>query len=162
MIYWILSFSLGAIAVLQGGLNRQIAREWGLSVAIFMNAFLLLILATLFILVCYFYPQYFNQVFSPKVNFSEPATTGHNSWQTFLTQWRWWFMIPAFCGFALVSGIPALIPKLGAAGVFLCIVVGQMVFSLLWDLKIEAMPPDPKKLLGVALAFLGLMISYWK
>lgn len=147
MIYWLLSFLLGAVAVLQGGLNRQIAREWGLSSAIFLNSIILLLIALSFVIACIFFPQMFPAAFVPRLNFS---------------QWRWWYIIPAFCGFALVAGIPALIPKLGAAGVFLCIVVGQMIFSLIWDIKIENLPIDSRRLIGVGLAFIGLLISYWK
>lgn len=147
MIYWLMSFFLGALAVLQGGLNRQISREWGLSAAIFLNSFILLFIALAFALICYFLPQSFPEGFTAK-------------WS--LAQWRWWFIVPAFCGFALVAGIPALIPKLGAVGVFLCIVVGQMTFSLLWDLKIEHIPLEPKRMYGLGLALLGLFISYWE
>lgn len=147
MIYWLFSFFLGAIAVLQGGLNRQIASDIGLSTAIFLNSFILLIVACVFILVCQFFPQWVPEVFPP-------------NWT--MMHWRWWFAIPAFCGFLLIVGIPASIPKLGALGVFLCIVVGQMTFSLLWDLKVEHMPLDSRRLIGAALALLGLIVTYWK
>lgn len=147
MIYWIVAFCLGAIAVLQGGLNRQIAKDWGLSVAIFLNSSILLLIALAFGLICYFNSQNIPEVFQPKWN---------------STAWRTWYVIPAICGFSLVAGIPALIPKLGAVGVFLSIVVGQMAFSLLWDLKIEQLPLEPRRAVGVGLALIGLLISYWK
>ncbi len=147
MLYWLMSFFLGAVAVLQGGLNRQITKDWGLATAIFLNSALLLLITFCFALVCHFYPQFFPDSFPPKFGSSS---------------WRWWFVLPALCGFTLIAGIPFAIPKLGAAGVFLCIMLGQVTFSMIWDLKVEQIPLEPKRLIGISLAALGLIITYWK
>lgn len=147
MVYFAISFCLGTLAVLQGGLNRQIAKDLGLSLAILLNSSILLFVALIFLFVCHRYPQVFPEGFAPR--WSHQA-------------WRWWYAIPAFCGFSLLTGIPALIPKLGAGGVFLCMMVGQMTFSLFWDLKIEELPLDPRRLIGLGLAFSGLIVAYWK
>jgi uncharacterized membrane protein YdcZ (DUF606 family) len=146
MIYLIISFTIGGLAVLQAGLNRQIANEAGLSAAVLINSGILLAVASLFWMVCAAYPQFFPENFASKFN---------------LAQVRWWYFVPAVCGFALITGIPGLIPKLGATGVFLCVVVGQLTFSFLWDLSVEQIPFDIKRLAGIVIALIGMSLANW-
>lgn len=147
MIYWLIPLFLGAGGVLQAGLNRQLARESGLSLAVLLNGALLTAVAALVALVSYRYPQLFPAYLPPR-------------WEALAL--RWWLVVPALCGVALLIGIPALIPKLGATGVFLCIVVGQMLFSLLWDQQVERLPLDPRRIAGVGLALAGLLLASWR
>lgn len=147
MVYWMISFLIGAVAVLQGGLNRKITLEWGLSSAVFLNSFILLIIALLFLWFCYAFPQLMPESFAPKVDKS-----------TFKS----WFLIPSVCGFLIIFFIPALIPKVGASSVFLFMVIGQLVFSLLWDIKVESLNIEPRRFLGLGIVIIGLLISYWK
>ncbi len=146
MIYLLVSLSIGGLAVLQAGLNRQIASQMGLSTAVLINSVFLLLVTSLFWAICSFYPQLFPDSFRSQF-----------SWE----QLRWWQFIPALCGFALITGIPGLIPKLGAAGVFLCVVVGQLTFSFLWDLAIEQRPFETQRLIGILVAILGMAIANW-
>jgi len=146
MVYWILSFALGGCGVLQAGLNRQIGKQWGLSTAIVVNAGILMIVATAFWILCRRFPSSFPENFHSRIEGSVP---------------KWWFCVPAVCGFALVAGLPSLIPKLGATGVFLGMVVGQMCFSLLWDRWVEGAAVDPRRVVGAALAMAGLVIGSW-
>ncbi|MGB0452929.1 MAG: DMT family transporter [Bacteriovoracaceae bacterium] len=147
MIYLILSFFIGAVTVLQGGVNRKITSEWGLSGAIFLNSFTLVFVAAFFVWICSYAPQLFPESFPAKFQKS-----------TF----RMWYLIPSVCGFIIICGIPALIPKVGASSVFLCIVIGQLFFSVLWDLKYEGLELTPQKYIGISVALLGLLITYWK
>lgn len=147
MVYWILSFCIGAVTVLQGGLNRKITTDWGLAGAVFLNSFLLIFLALVFVWITYTYPHLFPESFAPKFQ---------------RTSFRWWFVIPSFCGLLIICMIPALIPKVGASSVFLCMIIGQLTFSLLWDLKVENIEIESKRYLGLVFAFIGLVISYWK
>jgi bacterial/archaeal transporter family-2 protein len=143
-MYWLVSILLGAIAVLQAGLNRHLARDWGLSLALVLNCFVLLIAAIVLWGATAAFPQYFPTEFEPR-------------WGN--ASWRWWLLIPGLCGIALVAGIPAAIPKLGATSVFMCLVVGQLAFSLIWDAKVEHIPIDARRLIGVALAAAGLFFA---
>jgi len=74
---------------------------------------------------------------------------------------EWWYLLPGICGFALVMGIPWAIPRIGATRVFLFVVVGQMIASLVWDLIVEKKTPDIQRLVGAALAIGGLLVSSW-
>lgn len=147
MSLWILPFIFGALAVLQGGVNRIIGQHWGLSSAILLNSLLLAIVAILFFFICYYFPSIVPPHLKPQLDIS---------------LWRWWWVIPSLCGFILILCIPALIPRLGASGIFLGIMVGQISSSLMWDLFYEKTPIDNQRLIGVALALAGLLISSWK
>lgn len=141
------SFLLGVAAVIQGGLNKQMTSDWGLFGALLINSTVLLIIVILMAFATAIYPQYFPAYLAPKFN-----------WST----WKWWYFIPAICGTMLITGIPLAITKWGALVVFLTIVVGQMVSSIVWDMSMEGIALDPKRLLGVALAIVGLAISSWR
>lgn len=147
MIYFLLSLFLGFIAVIQGGLNKQITQDWGLAGAVTINSSILLLIVIVFAVITASFPQYFPHIFIPKFN-----------WAT----WKWWYIIPAFCGFALIAGIPYAISKQGALIVFLAIVVGQMLCSLFWDYYMEAIPISPKRIIGAFLAIAGLAITVWR
>ena len=147
MIYWLLSFLTGAVIVAQGGLNRKITTTWGLSGAILLTSILVLIFSIVFYWICIVNPKLLPESFNPKVDFSS---------------FQWWYIIPSVCGFIIICAIPALIPTIGASNVFLCIVIGQLFFSVLWDLQFESTAPTPQKLIGIGVAILGILISYWK
>lgn len=147
MIYWLLSFLTGAVIVAQGGLNRKITTTWGLSGAILLTSILVLIFSGVFYWLCVAYPNMFPKSFNPKLD---------------MGSFKWWYIIPSLCGFIIICAIPALIPTIGASNVFLCIVIGQLFFSVLWDLKFEMITPSPQKLIGIGIALLGILISYWK
>ena len=141
----LVSLVIGMLAVLQGGLNRQMAAKWGLATAILINCAILIFLAG----ALWFF---FNRWFHPQ--WSLPRT------QAF--EWQWWYAVPALCGLSLILGIPWSIPQIGALRVFLCIVVGPMALSLIWDTYIEAIPLDPKRIVGAVFAIVGLVIASWR
>ncbi len=143
MAVWVFSFFLGAAAVVQGGLNRHVMAEWGLSGAILFNTAVLLVIALTFAAISHYFPQ-----FLPNGS----ALKGG--------EFKWWFILPGICGFLLVTGIPAAIPKIGASGVFLSIIAGQLFFSLLWDIKVEQIEIEPQRVIGVLLALIGVFLSF--
>jgi uncharacterized membrane protein YdcZ (DUF606 family) len=134
MIYWIFSIALGFAAVIQAGLNRQISKDWGLSSAVLINSAIIMVIVTVYWLL-----------------------TPHPKFQW--DQLKLWYLVPALCGLCFVAGIPLLIPRLGAMPVFLCIVVGQLAFSLLWDTMIEGAPFEWRRLIGAGVALGGLLIA---
>lgn len=134
---------LGAAAVVQGGLNRYVMADWGLSGAILFNTVVLLVIAMTFAAISHYFPQYL------------PEGTPLKS-----AAYKWWFIVPGICGFLLVAGIPSAIPKIGASGVFLSIIAGQLFFSLLWDFKVEQMVIEPQRVIGVVLALIGVYLSF--
>lgn len=148
MIYYFISILIGALAVIQGGLNRQMAKSVGLSSALLINSIFVLIFAYIFWLVAAKSVHLFQESMAPR--------------GSLVSDFKWWYLIPSVCGFLLILGIPSIIPKLGAQSVFLCIVVGQMIFSLIWDLTFEGKSIDAMRITGVVIALIGLLISSWK
>ncbi len=131
---------LGVVAVLQGGLNRQISGQWGLSGAALFNTLVLLIATVSLFMVAKARPDLLPEFFRPR-----------GSFQAF----QWWYLIPGLCGMALVVGIPFAIHRLGAFPVFLGILGGQLVMSLIWDAMMEHRPVTALRLAGAGLAILS-------
>lgn len=139
-LFALLPALLGMAAVLQGGLNRQIARSWGLAGASLFNVLVLLAAVGGLLLVARARPEWLPPFFHVR---GGPGDI------------RGWWVFPGLCGLALVAGIPWAISRLGAFPVFLGILGGQLVMSLFWDALVEHHPVSPLRLLGAGLALLG-------
>ena len=131
---------LGFAAVLQGGLNRQISGQWGLSTAALFNALVLCCAAGFLFWMTRSQPEMLPEFFRSR-----------GGWSTF----RWWFILPGLFGMALVVGIPWAISRVGAFPVFMGILAGQLITSLAWDAVMEQKPLTLIRLAGATLAFLG-------
>lgn len=138
MTAWIFAFGLGAVAVLQGGLNRVISEKLPLGATVILNALIFLTVALIYWFVAE--KQAIQNGFKPE----------------------WWYVIPGVLGAIFVFGIPWAIPQIGALRVFLCIVAGQMVVSLIWDKVAENRSPDLQGILGALLAVAGVVVASWK
>lgn len=138
-----LAIILGGIAVLQGGLNRQIAMKWGLIHAIVLNCAVIFLLS----IILYFIVKIFPQLFP--VSMRARALIGP------YPGWIWW---PGFFGLCLVAGIPMAIAKGGALQVFVGIVFGQMVVGLIWDLFQEGIPVSVLRITGAVFVGIGLVL----
>ncbi len=135
-IAFLLPTLLGFAAVLQAGMNRQIARDWGIGGATLLNAGVLFAVA---FALCFLVTD-----LRPKFE---------------LQHLRWWFVVPGILGFCFVAGIPIAIAKIGATRVFVGLVAAQLAASLLWDFWMESMPISWPRVAGIALALLGVAIS---
>lgn len=136
----LLPLLLGFAAVLQGGLNRQIASAIGLSQAALLNSLVLMLATGGLVLWTRYQPQDLPPFFHLK-----PGLPGLS----------WWWLLPGLLGIGLVTGIPWAIARLGAFPVFLGILTGQLVLSVVWDAVVEQRPMTLVRLLGAALAMVG-------
>jgi transporter family-2 protein len=134
---------LGMAAVLQGGLNRQIAGPWGLAAAALFNTLVLLAAVGALLAVARLRPAALPELFQVRGA---------------LAQVRWWWILPGLFGFALVTGIPFAISRLGAFPVFVGILVGQMITSLAWDALLEGRPLTAARLCGAVLAIVAAVL----
>lgn len=139
----VLTFFLGAIAVLQGALNRIIAGSWGLAPAIVLNNCVILAAGLVLFGAVKFYPEIFPEGLRDKAGF---------------TSFSWYYVLPGLCGLVLVAGIPFAIGKIGAANVFIGIVCAQMVASLIWDKVVEGIPLTWTRTAGAFFAILGAVM----
>lgn len=142
-----LALLLGAAAVFQASLNRQIAVSVGLPAAALLNATVLLLIAAL--------------------GFSYALTTrsglpGEADALGVLRHFSWWWCIPGMLGFALVMGLPYAVSKIGALNVFVAVVAAQMVTSLLWDTFVEGVQPSGMRAVGALLTVAGVLLVSWK
>ncbi len=133
---------LGVAAVVQGGLNRQLSNTWGLSSTALFNTLILLAAALFLFALARVRPDLLPDFFRIKGS---------------LDAFRWWYLIPGLCGLALVVGIPFAIHRVGAFPVFLGILGGQLVMSLIWDALVEHRPVTAIRMAGAALA----IVSAW-
>ena len=82
-----------------------------------------------------------------------------------LLQLPWWALLGGLFGAAFVSGGIILVPIMGAAAFFLCLIAGQLAGSVFADtigaFGIEPQALSPRKLAGVALAFAGVVLVRW-
>jgi len=132
---------LGAFVVVQAGLNRRIAAEWGLPTAVLLNGVVLALGAAS--LVLYF-------LMRPEVGLNEIRFQA----KLFAP----WFLLPGLIGLGLVFGGPWSIAHLGAVTTFVLLLSSQLLVSVIWDLKVENLEISNGRWLGIALAWLGALL----
>lgn len=138
---------LGLGAVIQGGLNRQIADSWGLSGAVMLNNLVFLVACIVLFAATKLWPQEMPELFRDKGSF---------------TKFQWWYWLPGIFGFALVVGIPFVIAKVGALKMFLGLIAAQLIGGLIWDALVERIGIDPQRVIGCLLAFAGVILVFYK
>ena len=134
---------LGAIGILQGGLNRQISSHIGIAQATLISNAVTVIICIAFFLIVKNYPSLFPEIFHLKA----PLST-----------YKWWYIFPAIFGFLIVAGLPYAISEIGAVKVTILLVVAQMIISVFWDLFVEGIPFSLTKFIGLLMAFASVIL----
>jgi transporter family-2 protein len=138
---------LGMATILQAAINKNISHELGLAHAALLGNFLVFIFSIIFVALVYFCPEWFPGFLHLKAPISS---------------FKWWYLFPAFFGFCIVAGLPFAFYKLGAVQVTVFLIATQLVSSALWDYKMENIPLDPQKILGILLALASMIILNFK
>ena len=143
---WFLAVPLlvGTIIVLQGTLNRQLGAVMGLGTAVLLNAAVVMAAAVVFFLSVRSAPDSFPELFRGSY---APGTFSP------------WMLLPGVFGFLIIAGVPWAISRLGAARVFVAVVVAQLVVSLLWDGLTGAAPISWQRVVGAGLAIAGVALA---
>jgi len=136
-IVWLITFGVGILSVLQGGLNRVMAQPFGLPLAVVVNA-------SCFLIGSLIYLWFQRHTLPSSLN------------------WNWWYVFPGLMGFLFVLGVPFAIARLGAVPVFVTLVAAQMLGSVIWDIFMEPINVAPARLVGTALALSGSLVIWWK
>ncbi|MEC9440167.1 MAG: DMT family transporter [Myxococcota bacterium] len=142
-IFWVLPLLVGTVTVLQGTLNRKMGLEMGLGSALALNSVIVLFLGLGLYGGVRAFPGFFPEVFHGEFRFEKVA---------------WWMILPGIFGFCIIAGIPWAISKLGAAKVFVGIVVAQVTVSMLWDTLVDGKPLSWMRLAGALLAIVGVAL----
>ncbi|MCB0411143.1 MAG: DMT family transporter [Bdellovibrionales bacterium] len=140
---WILIAVLGFLAVVQGGMNRMIGKDWGLPGAVFLNAIMFLTASAAFYIWVLRAPQ------------APPLFQSHQPFQNF----KFWYFLSGIFGFVFVLGVPIAIAKVGATLTFVGLVVAQIAAGATWDYFIEGRFVTTQKALGISIALLGVWMA---
>ncbi|MBI4403226.1 MAG: DMT family transporter [Deltaproteobacteria bacterium] len=146
---WILMIPLflGICIVLQGALNREIARNWGLAGAVFLNNLVFLMLGLVLFLTVRKVPNIFPDVFRDRGAFGMVY---------------WWYLLPGILGFAIVTGAPWAMSRIGAFHFVVLVIAAQMVAGLAWDATVNGLPLTTVRTLGAMLGIAGAVLVSWK
>ena len=137
---------LGAVAVLQATINREVARTWGLAPTALLNMTVALVASAVFLGYCVWRGDSGGLL---RVNFDASDVRG------------FWLM-PGLFGCALVLGLPWAVARLGATSVFVSLVGAQIVTSAAWDWLAAAQGLSPQRLLGAVLAIVSVVLANWR
>ena len=136
-IVYLLPILLGLGGVVQAGVNRLISDRVGLAHAVLLNTLVLLGSALLFRL------------------FAGGSSDGFK-------EFKLWWLVPGLIGFSLVAGGPWVISRIGAVQAFVFIISAQLLGSLIWDLKVEHLPVSRERWIGVALVWVGVLLTTFR
>jgi len=141
---YIIPLAVGAAGIIQGGLNKTMSQNMGLTMALFIGNALVLVYSIFLYFLATKSPESVSELFKLR------AST---------IDFKWWYVIPSICGFIIITGIPFGISKIGAIKVTVLIVAGQMITSIFWDIFIEKIPINTMKSLGVLFSILSIFFT---
>lgn len=144
----LLPIAAGIAVVVQSGVNRQIADQWGLAAAILLNSVVVLALAA----VVYFAVKLRPDAFPEFLHV--PSGLGAITW--------WQGFLPGVLGLTIILGLPWAFSRMGALEVILTLLVAQVVASIAWDTWVEDMPVEPLRIVGALVALGGTILAAWK
>lgn len=143
MFFFLIPLTIGAVGVLQGTVNRAIGQSIGLAPALTLNSILVLGIALGFHGIVRWRPEWFPELFHDRFAFDQLAP---------------WMILPAIFGFCIIGGLPWAISKLGAARVFLAVIVAQVIVSIAWDALVEKKPVSMMRIGGALLTVAGVAL----
>jgi uncharacterized membrane protein YdcZ (DUF606 family) len=135
--------SLGAIAVFQPLLNRAVAENKGLALAVWINSLVLFFGASMLLMSVTLFTNLYPDIFALRSQ----------------GPWKFWYIFPGFMGLALVIGLPLMIKNIGAFATFMTFLSGQLLVSFTWDWFNQNQNPGLARFLGLILALVGTYLS---
>lgn len=141
---YIIPLAVGAAGIIQGGLNKTMSQNMGLTMALFIGNTLVVLYSIFLYFLAAKSPESVSELFKIKA-----SSIG----------FKWWYIIPSLCGFLIITGIPFGISKIGAVKVTVLIVAGQMLTSIFWDIIVEKIPLNTMKGLGILCSMLSIFFT---
>lgn len=139
----LVAFLVGALGVLQGGLNKKVGAEAGLSGAALINTLVLLSAIGLYFLVERVRPDLFPELFRSRM----PARAA------------WWWALPGLSGLFIVFGFPWAIGRIGATTSVLLLIAAKILSGVAWDGFAEGRWPGPLKIAGAVVVLVGAVMA---
>lgn len=137
----------GLATVMQSGLNRILAPQYGLTGAAWINSLVLCSISTLILVLA----RSQNMI-------DHPFFIQKGSWPAL----PWWFFIPGCLGLFLIFGLPFSFMTFGAFTTILGMIVGQLIFGLVWDHMVDHKNIGYQQIIGAVLAISGVLLVNFK
>ena len=102
---------------------------------------------------------FFNLIFFVFVFLRPKALPGEFAIQWAFGDFRWWWILPGFMGFALVMGLALSVGRIGAVQTFVISIVAQVFASILWDLFEGDHEINKLRLVGAMVALVGAVLA---
>lgn len=141
VVYILLAWVAGLAAVIQSGVSRKLAERAGLASALHVSNLIVLIGGVVILtLISATSRSDFADLLRIKLNYRT---------------WSWWFLLPGAMGLFVITVMPFTILRVGALTVFVAMIFGQVLGSLIWDRFAEGMPFDKWRIIGCVLTLAG-------
>ena len=124
--------------------NRLVAKQWGLPKTAMLSMGVFLVLGAVLYWATQQRPDNFDAIFTSRESY------GGN---------RWWYAVPALCGFIVVFGLPWTIANAGALVVFTLLIVTEIVSSFAWDAIVERVPVNRFRVIGMIIVIVGAVLQ---
>ena len=134
----------GAFGVWQAGMNKVVADSLGFTASLLFNGLFFLAFNFLFFVLVFLKPQHFSQEFTIQWAFQD---------------FKWWWVVPGFMGFALVMGLAVSVGRIGAVQTFVISIAAQIGASIAWDIWQGEHEINKLRLAGAAITLLGAILS---
>jgi uncharacterized membrane protein YdcZ (DUF606 family) len=141
--------TVGALVVMQAGINRLVGTRHGLPVAVLINASMFLTAASCLWAVA----RWRGDLLPPGLALPSDATP---------LRLKAWYLLPGLCGFLATLGGPLAMAQLGALRTFVVMIAAQVVASAVWDWAVLHQPPGWQRVAGGALAVAGVFVASWR
>jgi len=141
----VVSLLMGALGVLQNTLNKQHAASLGFGATILINGIVVCVSSFVLFFALRLLPlDSLPEIFRPLA-----ASRALRPLD----------ILPGVFGFLIIASLPWVIERQGAIRVFIAIIAGQIVMSVVWDLFVESSGLDWKRAMGAGLALLGVLVA---
>lgn len=140
----LLSIMAGAFGVWQAGMNKVIADSLGFTASLLFNGVFFLLFNALFFVYVYLRPKTLPPEFSIQWAFAD---------------FKWWWLVPGFMGFALVMGLAVSVGRIGAVQTIIISIAAQVFASIAWDLYAGDVNLNKWRLAGAGITLLGAILA---
>lgn len=140
----LLATMAGAFAVFQAGLNKVIADDLGFTTSLLLNGVFFLVFNAIMFALVLAQPK----VFPPEF---------HVQWA--LHNFKWWWVVPGFFGFALVTGLAVGVGRIGAVQTIIISIAAQVLASIAWDYFTGDGQVTTMRLVGASVTVVGTVIA---
>ena len=139
-----MSIMAGIFGVMQAGMNKLVADSLGFSASLLFNSCFFLLFNLIFFVVVFAQPKVFPSEFAIQWSFAD---------------FRWWWIVPGFLGFALVMGLTVSLGRIGATQTFIITIAAQIFASMAWDMFSGDHNISKLRLAGAAITLAGAILS---